>query len=544
MKPTTFLGLWAIAAYVLYVAIAAVTKSRQRARRARELGCKPAPIFSAWDVLGIQTVRNLLKADREKRLPEYSEERIATVSAREGRLVTTMRHVIAGEESFFTIEPRNIQAILATQFKDFELGERRNGNFQPLLGHGIFASDGKAWEHSRALLRPQFGREQISDLKLEEAHVQNMLRALPVNREGWTDITDIQVLFFRLTLDSATEFLFGESVDSQLASLPNYRGTKGAADVPPERDERMFAFAFDRAQWHLARAGRFGKNYWIAHTADFKKQCRDVHAFVDYFVQLALSKDASSPEKRAGAGRKEKYVFLDALAAQTRDPVALRDQLLNILLAGRDTTASLLSWLFRFLAQHPQTFAKLRAVIVAEFGEYSDSDSNPGGDDGDITFARLKGCAFLQHCLNETLRLQPVVPLNSRRAAVDTTLPLGGGPDGRSPVFVAEGMEVGYSVHVMQRRPDVWGPDAAAFRPERWEARRVGWEYLPFNGGPRICIGQQFALTEASYVVVRLLQRFEAVEGFGMDGRTLHGLTLTSCPGDGVKVRFREAARA
>ncbi|KKY14696.1 putative cytochrome p450 family [Diplodia seriata] len=537
MKPTTFLGLWAIAAYILYRAIAAITTSRRRARMARDRGCKPAPAFNKWDFLGIQNVRMLLRADREKRLPEYSEERVATISAREGRHVTTMSNVIAGEESFFTIEPRNIQAILATQFKDFELGERRNGNFQPLLGHGIFASDGKAWEHSRALLRPQFAREQISDLKLEETHVQNMMRALPVNVEGWTDITDIQVLFFRLTLDSATEFLFGESVDSQLASLPNYRGTKGAGDVPPERDERMFAFAFDRAQWHLARAGRFGKNYWIAHTADFKKQCRDVHAFVDYFVQLALSKEETSLEKGAG-GRKEKYVFLDALAAQTRDPLALRDQLLNILLAGRDTTASLLSWLFRFLAQHPATFAKLRRVVVDEFGEYDAADA------GDISFARLKGCAFLQHALNETLRLQPVVPLNSRRAAVDTTLPLGGGPDGRSPVFVAEGMEVGYSVHVMQRREDVWGPDAAVFRPERWEGRRVGWEYLPFNGGPRICIGQQFALTEASYVVVRLLQRFDSIEGFGMDGRTLHGLTLTSCPGDGVKVRLREAKAA
>ncbi|KAB2576243.1 Cytochrome P450 52A9 [Lasiodiplodia theobromae] len=538
MQPVAFLGLWAIAAYFIYSAITHIATSRRRARKARELGCKPVPRLNLNDPLGINNVRMLLKADKEKRLPEYSEERMALISEREGRRVTTLKNTIAMEESFFTIEPKNIQAILATQFKDFELGERRNGNFKPLLGHGIFASDGKAWEHSRALLRPQFAREQVSDLKLEETHVQNMLRALTPNADGWTDVTDIQVLFFRLTLDSATEFLFGESVDSQLANLPNYRGTKDLGDVPPERDERMFAFAFDKAQWHLARAGRFGKRYWLAHTADFKKQCRDVHAFVDYFVQLALSKESKETSLEKGMGKKEKYVFLDELAAQSRDPVVLRDQLLNILLAGRDTTASLLSWLFRFLAQNPETFAKLRRVIVEEFGDYD--SCNPD----DITFARLKACTYLQHTLNETLRLQPVVPLNSRRAAVDTTLPLGGGPDGRSPVFVPEGTEVGYSVHVMQRRTDIWGPDAAAFRPERWEGRKVGWEYLPFNGGPRICIGQQFALTEASYVVVRLLQRFEKVEGLNVDGRTLHGLTLTSCPGDGVKVRLREAGRA
>lgn len=360
-----------------------------------------------------------------------------------------------------------------------------------------------------------------------------MLKALPLNADGWTDIIDIQTLFFRLTIDSATEFLFGESVDSQLLALPNYSSNRG--DVPPERDERLFAYAFDKSQWYIARAGRFGSKYWLAHTRDFKKQCHDVHAFVDHYVQLALAKDVREKEVEKGMrGQKEKYVFLDALAAQTRDPIQLRDQLLNILLAGRDTTASLLSWLFRLLAQHPETFNKLRNVILEEFGSY-DSDPN------DITFARLKGCSFLQHTLNETLRLYPVVPMNGRRAAVDTTLPLGGGPDGKSPVFVKAGTEVGYSVHVMQRRKDIWGEDAAVFRPERWEGKKVGWEYLPFNGGPRICIGQQFALTEASYVVVRLLQRFDELQGFGMDKRAMHGLTLTNCPAEGVKVKLRAA---
>jgi len=61
-------------------------------------------------------------------------------------------------------------------------------------------------------MRPQFAKEQVSDLDLEEKHVQNMMQALPVNSDGWTDELDIQLLFFRLTLDSATEFLFGESV--------------------------------------------------------------------------------------------------------------------------------------------------------------------------------------------------------------------------------------------------------------------------------------------------------------------------------------------
>jgi cytochrome P450 len=71
-------------------------------------------------------------------------------------------------------------------------------------------------------------------------------------------------------------------------------------------------------------------------------------------------------------------------------------------------------------------------------------------------------------------------------AHVDTTLPLGGGPDGKSPIFVPKGQMVIYQVYVMHRRTDLYGEDAQEFKPERWENLRPGWQYLPFNGGPRI----------------------------------------------------------
>jgi len=94
----------------------------------------------------------------------------------------------------------------------------------------------------------------------------------------------------------------------------------------------------------------------------------------------------------------------------------------------------------------------------------------------------------------------------------------------------------------MQRRKDLWGEDADVWKPERWLSRRPGWEYLPFNGGPRICIGQQFALTEAGYVTVRLLQKFDQIDGSAISKQVRHGLTLTTCPADGVNVRLHEAA--
>jgi cytochrome P450 len=134
--------------------------------------------------------------------------------------------------------------------------------------------------------------------------------------------------------------------------------------------------------------------------------------------------------------------------------------------------------------------------------------------------------------------LYPVVPSNGRFAVRDVVLPRGGGVNGEFPLFIPKGGVVSYSVFVMHRRKDIYGPDALEFRPERWapeENLRPGWGYLPFNGGPRICVGQQFALTEASYTIVRILQEFAGIED--RDGSEwVEGLALTMASGKGVKV--------
>jgi cytochrome P450 len=84
------------------------------------------------------------------------------------------------------------------------------------------------------------------------------------------------------------------------------------------------------------------------------------------------------------------------------------------------------------------------------------------------------------------------VPINARVANHNTTIPVGGGPDGRSPVYIKEGQTVGYSVWSVHRRTDIWGPEAEVFRPERWEeSKQNAWEFLPFNGGPRACLGRE-----------------------------------------------------
>ena len=416
-----------------------------------------------------------------------------------------------------------------------------------------FSTDGAEWQHARNLLRPQFARELVSDLDLEEEHIKNLMRVLPINKDGWTDVTDIQPLFFRLTIDSAAEFLFGESVDAQLANLPDYTSSRPSNVV----NDKDFALSFDQSQAAIALALRMGELWWLAFDKEFRRHRDTCWQFIDHYVQKALSRE-KAPEKQPSNGN-QKYVFLDALAESTQDPIELRSHLISIMVAGRDTTASTLSFVYTFFIEHPEVYQKLRAVVLEEFGTYS-SPRN-------ITFATLKSCNYLQWVLNETLRLHPIVPFNSRVALKDTTLPTGGGPNGDKPIYVRKDTQVDYSVYVMQRRKDLWGEDAEEFRPDRWDGRKSGWEYLPFNGGPRICIGQQvcdsppfstrhdtdsaqFALTEASYVLVRLAQRFEEVVGVGNSWESVENggqgyfrtkLSLTGCPADGVKVRMKEA---
>lgn len=171
---------------------------------------------------------------------------------------------------------------------------------------------------------------------------------------------------------------------------------------------------------------------------------------------------------------------------------------------------------------------------------------------------------IFKHTLNEILRLYPAVPYNFRTTLRDTTLPRGGGPDGNQQIGLLKGTRVAYMTLTMQRRGDLMPAPSSTFAsadifsPERWESWfPKPWSYIPFNGGPRICVGQQFALTEVGYTVVRILQKFEIIqnymlpegEGPGKRGERPWGsgpcmkAEIVLQPGEGVQVGFHEAAQ-
>lgn len=435
----------------------------------------------------------------------------------------TLRFYAFPSHTILTYDPDNIKAMLATQFKDFSLGLRKEA-LAPSLGYGIFTLDGSSWSHSRALLRPQFSREQISRLESVETHVQEMMSCIDMNQGQQFDI---QRLFFSLAMDTATDFLLGEAVGNLQEILH--------PEMP--RTGTTFQVAFDRAQRLGALRVILQEAYWavgsVLNRKEFDQTNKHIHDFVDQYVDKAL---LARKEKSEIYTNPDKYIFLYELARETTNKITLRDQVLNILIAGRDTTASTLSWIFLELAKNPHIFHKLREAILNDFGTTSES----------ISFESLKKCEYLRQVLNEGLRLYPVVPVNLRVAVRDTTLPRGGGPNGDKPIFVAKGQKINYTIFWTHRDKEYWGADAEEFRPERWEtgangAIGKGWEFLPFNGGPRICLGQQFALTEMGYVITRLLQEYSdiSIPASTEPIKVRHSLTM--CSAEGINISLTRA---
>ena len=333
-------------------------------------------------------------------------------------------------------------------------------------------------KHSRALVRPQFSKEQISDLDLARRHTQYLLDQIVPRADGWTRTLNLQPLFYNFALDTVTEFLFGRSVHAQKHAAHATLPTASGVDEPNLVE---LGTNFDQGKRWIEERGAFYKWYWLISSKDFDHRCREIHKLVDWFVRTRLQADEKITDSEMEDGKK-KFILLNELAKETQNPLELRNECLSLLFAGRDTAGALLGWVFYFLARHERVFQKLRAIVLETFGPSTTSD---------ISFAQLKACQYMLHMINECFRVAAVIPLNERVAVRDTTLPRGGGPDGAQPIFVPKGRQILIATYAMQHRADIWGEDVEEFKPERWEGRKVGWEYIPFGAGPRSCLGRK-----------------------------------------------------
>ena len=280
-------------------------------------------------------------------------------------------------DSIFTVEAENVKTILATKFKDYKLPSTRQRGFQPLLGSGIFLTDGADWKHSRELIRPNFVRDQVADLDNFEEHLSLMIKAIP--KDGKTTV-DLQELFFGLTIDTATEFLFGESTNVLLGR-----------DRPESGANIEFAEAWHRSQIEILNLSRSSLFYRLPK--HFKKDLKIVNEYVGSYVQKGLEYRRNfirDPEKVSShSGR---YVFMHELVKATDDPVRIRDEMLNVFLAGRDTTASLLGNMWLILARRPDIWTKLRREV----------DETLHGKRP--TYEQLKDMKYLKAVINECMQ--------------------------------------------------------------------------------------------------------------------------------------------
>ncbi|KAF5337344.1 hypothetical protein D9611_002957 [Ephemerocybe angulata] len=408
------------------------------------------------------------------------------------------------EDRFTTTEPDHIKAILATQFDGFEKGPVFHELVKVALGDGVFNSDGEMWKFHRAMTRPFFSKDRISHFDIFDRHAVDALDQLSARlKEGHP--VDIQDLASRFTMDSATEFLFAKNVHSLGAGLPypfyvanSSPEARAYAEEAQKHPANQFANAFDLTQRQLALRGRKGlhwplSEFWVDRVKEYMVI---IGGFIDPILEAALARNQG--KEKLGQGEKDREVddnesLLDHLIHYTDDPKVLRDETLNILLAGRDTTANSITYAIYMLAQNPDVLQRLRQEVLEKVGE----SRRP-------TFEDMKDMKYLRAVINGTTSNRPVV------------FP---GKNGSPPYYIPAGTKTGYSVFLMHRRKDLWGPDADKFDPDRFLDDRVKtyltpnpFIFLPFNAGPRICLGQQFAYHETSFFLIRLLQRFTNIK--------------------------------
>ncbi|UKZ78630.1 hypothetical protein TrVFT333_006376 [Trichoderma virens FT-333] len=417
---TLYLGV------VVYCVFRFVSHRISRAKRQQEIsrqyGCEPIhkkyphkdPFF------GIDVFIRNIKAVTNHQFLE-------TVTKRHDEVGETYQLNMLGTIGIMTRDEEIIKTVLSIRFKDYSLHDERKKALNPLLGNGIFSSDGSSWAHSRALLRPQFARSQLMDLSMLESHVNCLIDIIPDGEE-----VELQELLLRFTMDTATDFLFGESTNSLLVNQDGYHSKlEGFAE--------SVQYAQDRMAMHIA----LGKWALLKPDPKFHHHVRVVHKFVDEFVQKALQENDLD-------SKTQPYVLLRALVEDVKDPIQIRDEVLNILIAGRDTTASLISNVFFMLSSRPQLWSMLRKEVQDQF------QNKPP------TFDEIPQCKYIRYAINEDY-IHPFLLTHESQTATQSFR--GGGRDGKSPLFIPQGTPVIYNVFGLHRRQDVYGTDAEEFNP-------------------------------------------------------------------------------
>ncbi|KAF8554602.1 cytochrome P450 [Imleria badia] len=468
---------WLVAGLIACLPLGITFKILARNYEAAAFGARPMHVLQGGTFGNINLMLKLVQAMKTG----YPGDGITDIVAAVGNCYNFR---VMFDDLLFTCEPHHIKAILETEFENFVKGNRFKAQMLNVLGTGVFNSDADTWKFHRAMTRPFFTHDRIGHFNIFDRHAEYTINQIKARlRAGYP--VDFQDAVSRFTLDSATEFLFGKCVHSLSSGLVYpYNATPVANSVGNCNVADDFARAFAEAQYVASQRTRRSWLWplfeiWCDETVEPMKV---VNAYIEPILKDAIDKAkmAARHEDKSSPESSDEDTLLDHLVRLTTDPVVLKDEILNIMIAGRDTTAGTLTFIVYLLSMHPHVLARLREEIMAKLGP----KKRP-------TYEAIRDMKYLRAVINETLRLFPAVPFNVR---------------------------VTYSVFIMHRRKDLWGPDAEEFDPDRFLDHRLQkyltpqpFIFLPFNAGPRICLGQQFAYNEMSFMLIRLLQQFDTI---------------------------------
>jgi len=499
---TVAVGIVYITSVPLFWSVRNVVTMRLQDREARRLGARPIPRIKGKWPGNVDVLVDMFTTMQRGYIGEWVQKMALIYGP-------TFNTRVFWQDVIWTVDHDVIKFALATGFEHFEKGPTQRERSETMMGDGIFNRDGEVWRFHRTMARPFFAKERISDFDLYDRYTQKVL-AIFNSHESRDVACDAQDIFSRFTMDAAGEFLFGAS-DLNTLNLPlpiagqAKMGTKG---TQAEGGYGSFVTAFENALVLLPIRSRLGRYMWpLAELSGDK--ARPHRKEIDFWIQPLLDLAFSRREQWVRGGGDEKKAagetFIDHLVSSTNDRQMIANELINLLLAARDTSASMLTFTTYLLAMHPEVMDRARQEVLEIVG-----------DSAAPTYEQIKNMRYLRAVINEVLRLFPSVPLNERASCHPVVLPA---RPTETPLYMpGPHASMIYSTMLMQRDQNLWGPDADLFDPMRWlDARHKNvisdpFKFVPFNAGPRICLGQQFAINEGSFVLVRLLQNFSRFE--------------------------------
>lgn len=414
------------------------------------------------------------------------------------RYGSVVRFRVALFRAYVVLAPDGVRHILQENYRNYDKQVADYRMLGRILGRGLLTNDGESWLRQRRLAQPAFHRQRLAALGTLMADTTSAMldrwERLPADQP-----VDIAEEMMRLTLRIVGQALF--STDT-------------------EGDARIVGSAFSTVNRLLSAHFRQPFPPLDVPTRKHRALWAAVHE-LDAVVYRILA------ERRRDPGQHDDLLSMlmaarDAETGEGMNDRQLRDEVLTILLAGHETTANALSWLWYLLAVHPTAENHLHEELAKVLGGAAP------------TVAHLDHLPYTRQVIDETLRLYPPAWGFTRRA-IDEDAVAGYRIPRHAMVLVST-----YATH---RDPTYW-PDPSRFDPERFTPERVAqrprFAYFPFGGGPRQCIGNAFALMEAQIVVAMIAQRFQPRLIPGWEARPQGLITLR--PRGGMPMRLERGS--